>query len=225
MRLRSIHWGHLAGNHVLLHSGISAQVQTQISPVRIPCVCSAFRLLTSSPNLGLYQVASNPALRPTLQFCLELFCDALNAKSAVRYLSHVYENSGTQIPAPEAEDTPSISKDIVTATGLTRAHRNMARSMTSEPAATVTAITTTQVSDGPTASAAGNGSANTSTSSSSTSSSPSSSAAGPKATQNGGTVLDQAGSTGGASSILQAGSLRAMSVSVGCLVVGLAWLW
>lgn len=223
MRLRSIHWGHLAGNHVLLHSGISAQVQTQISPVRIPCVCSAFRLLTSSPNLGLYQVASNPALRPTLQFCLELFCDALNAKSAVRYLSHVYENSGTQIPAPEAEDTPSISKDIVTATGLTRAHRNMARSMTSEPAATVTAITTTQVSNGPTASAAGNGSANIPTSS--TSSSRSSSAARPKATQNGGTVLDQAGSTGGVSSMLQAGSLRAMSVSVGCLVVSLAWLW
>ena len=192
-------------------------------------VCSASstaRLLTSSPNLGLYQVASNSALRPALQSCLELFCDALDAKSVIRYLSQVYENSGSPIPTPVAEeDTSFISRETVTATGLTRAHRNMARSMTSEPAATVTAISTTQVSDGSSTVAAGNGSANTSTSTS-TSSSRTSSAAKPKATQNGGTVLDQAGSTGGAArSTLQAGSLWGMSVGISCSVVGMAWLW
>ena len=96
--------------------------------------------------------------------------------------------------------------------------------MTSEPAATVTAVTTTQVSDGSSTVAAGNGSANTSTSTP-TSSSRSSSSAGPKATQNGGTVLDQAGTSGGPSSILQAESLWGMSVGLGCLVVGLVWLW
>ena len=191
-------------------------------------VCSASstaRLLTSSPNLGLYQVASNSALQPALQSCLELFCDALDAKSVIRYLSQVYENSGSPILAPVAEeDTSSINRETATATGLTRAHRNMARSMTSEPAATVTAVTTTQVSDGSSTVAAGNGSANTSTSTP-TSSSRSSSSAGPKATQNGGTVLDQAGTSGGPSSILQAGSLWGMSVGLGCLVVGLVWLW
>ena len=188
-------------------------------------ICSASsmaKLLTASPNLGLYQVASNATLRPALQSCLELFCDTLDAKSVIRYLSQVYENSGSPIPAPVAEeDTSSINRETVTATGLTRAHRNMARSMTSEPAATVTAITTTQVNN-ESAATAGNGSANTSTS---TSSSRSSSAAKPKATQNGGTVLDQAGTSGGASSMLQAGSLWGISVGLGYLVVGLAWLW
>ena len=188
-------------------------------------VCSASsmaRLLTSSPTVGLYQVASNPALRPALQSCLDLFCDALNAKSVVRYLSQVYEEPGAPISASEAEeDTPFISRETVTATGLTRAHRNMARSMTSEPAATVTTgATTTQGGDGST-DAAGNGSASTSTPTTSRSSS----AAGPKATQNGGTVLDQAGTSEGASTILQAGSLWGMSMGVGCLVVGMAWLW
>lgn len=192
-------------------------------------VCSASsmaRLLTGSPNLGLYQVASNPALRPALQSCLELFCDALDAKSVIRYLSQEYENSGLPIPAPVAEENASsINRETVTATGLTRAHRNMARSMTSEPAAAITAITTTQVNNESTATA-GNGSANTSTSTSTSTSTRSSSAAGPKATQNGGTVLDQAGTSGGASSVLQAGSLWGMSVvSVGCSVVGMAWLW
>lgn len=143
----------------------------------------------------------------------------------VQYLSQVYEESGSPIPASVAEeDTSSTSRETATATGLTRAHRNLARSMTSEPAATVTAITTTQVTDGSTVAATGNASANTSTSTSTTSSR-SSSAAGPKATQNGGTVLDQAGTSGGASSMSQAGSLWGMSVGVGCLVVGLAWLW
>ena len=181
------------------------------------------RSLTSSFTLGLYQVASNPALRPALQSCFELFCDALNAKSAVQYLSHVYEKSGSPIPVPVADEDKSLmSRETATATGLTRAHRNMARSMTSEPVATVTAVTTSQVNDESTATA-GDGGANTSTS---TTLSPSSSAAGPKATQNGGTVLDQAG-TNLASSTLQAGSLwgMRMSVGVGCLAVGLAWLW
>ena len=191
-----------------------------------PCLLSIINAQVTDwlSHLGLYQVANNPALQPTLQSCLELFCDALNAKSVVQYLSQVYEKSASAIPAPPAEDdTSPISTDTVTATGLTRAHRNMARSMTSAPAATVTAVTTTQVSDASsTVAVAGNASANTSTSTSSTS--PSSSAAGPKATQNGGTVLDQAGSTGGASSILQAGSLWGMSMRAG-LIGCLAWLW
>ena len=145
----------------------------------------------------------------------------------VQYLSQVYEKSASAIPAPLAEDyTSPISTDTVTATGLTRAHRNMARSMTSAPASTVTAATTTQVSDASsTVVVEGNGSsANTYTSTSTSSTSPSSSAAGPKATQNGGTVLDQAGSTGGASSILRAGSSWGVSMSVG-LMGFLAWLW
>ena len=177
------------------------------------------RLLTGSSSLGLCRVASSSALQSTLQSCLEESCDALNAKSAIRYLSHVYENSRSPIPTSLAEeDIASIIRETVTATGLTRAHRNMPRSMTSEPAATVTGITITQVSGGPTVEA-GNGSTTISTSTSSSRSS----GAGPKATQNGGTVLDQAG-TAGARSMSQAGSLCGMSVGLGCLV-GLAWLW
>ncbi len=222
MGLTSIHWWHLAGKHVSRHSGVNARVPTQIPPVLILPVCSTSstaRLLTVSFILGLCQVASNSALQSILQSCLEQSCDTLNARSVIHYLSHVCEKSGSPIPTPLAEeDISSVSRDTVTATGLTRAHRNMARSMTSAPAATVTGITTTQVSDGSTI-AGGNGSATTSSSTSSTSSS----AARPKATQNGGTVLDQAGTTG-ASSTLQAGSLWSMSVGLGCLV-GLAWLW
>ena len=177
------------------------------------------RLLTGSSSLGLCQVASNSALQSALQSCLENSCDALNAKSAIRYLSHVCEKSRSPIPTSVTEeDISSIIRETVTATGLTRAHRNMPRSMTSEPAATVTGITITQVSGGPTV-AVGNGSATISTSTSSSRSS----GAGPKATQNGGTVLDQAG-TAGARSMSQAGSLWGMSVGLGCLV-GLAWLW
>lgn len=86
--------------------------------------------------------------------------------------------------------------------------------MTSEPAATVTGITPTQVSGGSTV-AGGNGGA--------TISSSRSSGAGPKATQNGGTVLDQAG-TAGANSMLQVGSMWGMTLGLGCLV-GLSWLW
>ncbi len=173
------------------------------------------RLLTGSSCLGLCQVASNSAIQSTLQSCLEKSCDALNAKSAIRYLSDVYEKSRSPIPTSVAEeDISSIIRETVTATGLTRAHRNMPRSMTSEPAATVTGITPTQVSGG-SAVAGGNDSATISPSKSS--------GAGPKATQNGGTVLDQAG-TAGANSMLQAGSLWSMTLSLGCLV-GLSWLW
>ena len=201
------------------HRGLNARVQTQISPVLIPSY------LLSVPNgqiadwffssLGLYQVASNSALQSTLQSCLEKSCDALNAESVIQYLSHVYETSGSPIPTPVAEeDISSITRETVTATGLTRAHRNIPRSITSESAATVTGITPTQISGGSTV-AGGNGSA--------TISSSRSSGAGPKATQNGGTVLDQAG-TAGAKSLSQFRSLWAMSLGLGCLV-GLSWLW
>ena len=177
------------------------------------------RMLTGSSSLGLYQVASNSALQSALQSCLENSCDALNAKSAIRYLNHVYEKSRSPMPTPVAEeDISSIIRETATATGLMRAHRNMPRSMTSEPAATATRITTTQVSGGATV-AAGNGSTTIATSTPSSRSS----GAGPKATQNGGTVLDQAG-TAGASSMLQAGSLWGMNVGLSCLM-GLAWLW
>ena len=169
------------------------------------------RLLTASSSLGLCQVARNSALRSTLQSCLEKSCGALNAKSAIRYLNHVYEISHSPVPtAVTEEDISSIIRETVTATGLTRAHRNMPRSMTSEPAATVTGGSTVAV---------GNGSATISTSTSSVRST----GAQPKATQNGGTVLDQAG-TAGAKSMLQAGSLWGMSLGLGCFV-GLSWLW
>ena len=177
------------------------------------------RLLTSSSNLGLYQIASNSALQSTLQSCLENSCDTPNAKSAIQYLSHIYEVSRSPIPTPVAEeDISSMIRETVTATGLTRAHRNIPRSITSELAATVTGITPTQVSGGSTVTA-GNGSASITTS---TSPSKSSGAA-PKATQNGGTVLDQA-CTAGAKSLLQFRSLWTMSLGLGCLV-GLSWLW
>ena len=173
------------------------------------------RLLTGSSSLGLCQVASNSALQSTLQSCLENSCDGLNAKSAIQYLSHVHEKSRSPIPTTVAEeDISSIIRETVTATGLTRAHRNMPRSMTSEPPATITGITPTQAS-GESSVSEENGSATVSSSQSS--------GAGPKATQNGGTVLDQAG-TAGANSMLQAGSLWGMSLGLGCLV-GLSWLW
>ena len=173
-------------------------------------------LLTSFfSSSGLYQIASNSALQSTLQSCLEKSCDALNAKSAIQYLSHVHEKSLSPIPTSVAEeDISSIIRETVTATGLTRAHRNIPRSITSESAATITGITPTQVSGGSTV-AGGDGSATISPSRSS--------GAGPKATQNGGTVLDQAG-TAGAKSLSQFTSLWAISLSMSCLV-GLSWLW
>lgn len=162
----------------------------------LPCLC---------------QAASNSVVRSKLRSCLEISCDTLNAQSVIQYLGQVCEQSRSPIrPAMAEEDISSITRETVTATGLTRAHRNMPRSMTSEPAATVTGGSTV---------AAGNGSATISTSIS-----PSrSSGAGPKATQNGGTVLDQAG-TAGANSVSQARSLCVMSLGFVCLV-GILWLW
>ena len=116
--------------------------------------------------------------------------------------------------------TADISDDFVTATGLTRPHgaARSSRSAVSASAAAgaVTGVMTTQSGDGrtivvgATSSAAGVVTA-TSTSSSSTGS------ATAKTTQNGGTVLDQAGS---GSMRIQAGSLWAL----GC-VFGVAWFW
>ena len=169
-------------------------------------------MLTTSSTPGLFQIASNSALQPTLQSCLEESCDAPNAQSVIQYLSHVYEKSRSPLPTSVAEENiSSANRETVTATGLTRAHRNIPRGITSEPAATVTP---TQVSGGSTV-AGGNDSATMSTSRST--------GAGPKATQNGGTVLDQAG-TAGAKSLTQFRSLRAMSLGLGCLV-GFSWLW
>lgn len=175
---------------------------------------------------GLCRLASDSSLQSSFLYCLEKNCNTADATSPFEHLGRTCSGTGSAIltsvvaSISAAVATADISDDSVTATGLTRPH-GAARSSriavsASAAAGAMTDVTTTQSGDGSTVIVGATSSAVGIVTAISTSSSSTSSATA-KTTQNGGTVLDQAGS---GSMRIQAGSLWAL----GCVFI-VAWLW